>query len=214
LRRAALALDGRPSAARVLGTLRRPSARLFGALLVVALLAACASTDEQPTGEVKPLDCKEVEQRLKDDPTDVYAHYLLAHFLEDEQRYEQAIEEYGAAINLTERGTLTTPTLDLGKLHQRLGNLVAAERLYREVLGTFPADTRLFKQNPDYKDAALGLKPILEARGDAAGVEQLGASYVADFGGTKGGWDKGPPWMKKPGDGAPVASATPAAARS
>lgn len=179
---------------------------------MVALLAACGSTEEQPAEEPKPLDRSAVEQRLRDDPTDVYAHYLLAHFLEDEGRYDQAIEEYGAAINLTERGTLTTPTLDLGKLHQRLGHTEAAERLYREVLGTFPADTRLFKKNPDYKDAALGLKPILEARGDVAGVEQLGARYVTDFGGTKGGWDRGPPWIKA--DTAPVGSATPAAARS
>lgn len=181
---------------------RPPSASL---VLVLVVLAACGAPDHAPPPERPPATPEErlawAEERLAADPKDAGALYTQAGALEALGRIEAAIVAYGRCINAIPRGTLTTPVLDLAKLHHRLGNLDAAERFYRDVLGTFPADTKLYVRNPDYRESALGLAAVLQEvglPGAAREVEEVRRRFLQDFGGDEATWAKGAPWVKEP----------------
>jgi tetratricopeptide (TPR) repeat protein len=194
---------------------------------VVALalaLAGCGAPDHQPPPEKPPETAQErldwSLRQLEKDPKDAGALYTQAHALEELGRIDEAIVAYGRCINAIPRGTLTTPVLDLAKLHHRLGNLDVAERFYRDVLGTFPADTKLYVKNPDYRDSALGLAVVLKEAGlpgAARELDELRRRFLQDFGGDEATWAKGAAWVKEPvakaqrpkGDVAPIASPTP-----
>lgn len=173
--------------------------RAAGLALVLALVG-CAST-EPPPAELTPDErLASLKAKHAADPLDPWPLHELAVFHDEQGQVDWAIRRYGEAINKLPPRTWTTPMLRLGKLHQRLGNQEAAERCFKEVLATTTGDSRRYRSNPDFRDAALGLEAILEPRGEAE-AERLAAlreRFLGELGGTEDAWAKGPSWLPAP----------------
>ncbi|RMG14484.1 MAG: tetratricopeptide repeat protein [Planctomycetota bacterium] len=171
--------------------------RAIGLLGICALAGGgCASPPPPPPG---PPSEALLRARIKNDSLDPWPRYELARLYERQGRIPEALHEYGQAILLLPPRSATRPTLALGALHHRLGNLEAAARCYRDVLATIPSDTAFYRSNGDYRAAARGLKAILEAQGGAASALQaLHERYLDDFGGSAEEWERPPPWLGTP----------------
>lgn len=174
------------------------------AACVVALvlsLMGCGSPEEPPPAPTPDERLAELKARLNSDPLDPWRYYELAVFHDEQGQIDWAIRRYGEAINKLPPRAWTSPMLRLGKLHQRLGNDEAAARCFDEVLATTTGDSQRYRTNPDFRDAALGLKVILEARGDPAEAERLAAlreRFLGELGGTEEAWARRPGWLPPP----------------
>jgi tetratricopeptide (TPR) repeat protein len=194
---------GRPLAAGG----RRPLALVGCALAaLVGLASGCASSPPPP--EAPPSEA-ELRARIQENSLDPWPHHALARLHEERGEYEQAIQSYGRCINLLKPRSATRPVLDLGVLHHRLGSPTPAERCYGEVLATVASDPRSYRENDDYKVAALGMQRILTARGDEEALRALRGRFLDELGGNEGQWERGPLWLtplesppgRSPGDG-------------
>lgn len=169
------------------------------ALALVFVLSGCGSSEPPP--ELTPDErLAYLKARLNSDPLDPWRYYELAVFHDEQGQVDWAIRRYGEAINRLPPRAWTTPMLRLGKLHQRLGNEVAAERCFEEVLATTTGDSRLYVTNPDFRDAALGLKAIVERRGEpeAGRLAALHERFLGELGGTEEAWAARPSWVPAP----------------
>ena len=141
--------------------------------------------------------------RVAADNRDPWPHYELGLLYDELGDDETALAHYGRAINLLPPRSYTRPVLNLGKIHHRQGRSDAAERCYREVLDTFPERPSLFRENPDYREAALGVGSILTDQGeDDTQLEQLRTRYLGELGGTEAEWEAGPWWLPSGDDDA------------
>jgi len=172
--------------------MRRPPPLNFVLGPLVLSLAAC---EAPPEPDPPPRDEDSLQAEAQADTLDPWPHYHLARLYERRGSYDLAIGEYGAAINRLAPRSATRPVLDLGILHHRLGNPEPALRCYREVLATFPGDTRLLQTNPDFRHAALGAKALLTGPDDAARVEELHRRFVEELGGAEADWARGPTFL-------------------
>ena len=163
-----------------------------GALLLALALALVACAGDPPSAQgPTQTDEQRLQARVRDDSLDPWPHYELARLHEAQGLYPEAIREYGQCINLLPPRRHTRPVLDLGVLHQRLGNEAPARRCYREVLDTFPRDTRAFRRNQDYRVAARSLRLLVD-EGERA---ELRARFLSELGGREPDWELPPPWL-------------------
>ena len=196
---------GRPTG-RATASRRLLASSARGVLVLLLLVGAsrCASPRPAPTPTETPEEL--LRGQIRDDSLDPWPHYELAKLYERRGDSARAIQEYGMAINLLPPRSATRPVLDLGVLHHRMGSLAAARRCYEEVLETFPSDTREFRRNPDFRRAALGLKPILIAADAPRELERARERFLNELGGTEEEWERGPPWVTPPRRTAPALS--------
>lgn len=168
--------------------LRVAAAPLGAAAALLALVAGCATPPppEPPTDD-------ELRSQIENDSFDPNPPFELAHRYEARGWYEKAIALYGMAVNRLPPRSGTRPVLDLGILHHRLGNTAAAARCYDEVLATHPALTTRYRENPDYRRAALGRKLLLTD--DPLALASLEARFLDELGGTPEQWAAGAPWI-------------------
>jgi len=168
----------------------RATPPLLACLGGVALaLVACGGPPPAPAPA--QTDEQRLQGRVRDNSLDPWPHYELARLYESQGQYGEAIREYGQCINLLPPRRHTRPVLDLGVLHQRLGNAAPARRCYREVLDTFPRDTRAFRQNQDYRVAARSLRLLVDEREQG----ELRARFLGELGGREPDWELPPPWL-------------------
>lgn len=183
-------------------------ARLRPLLLVAAAAVAGCAQPEAPRsqgasrevdGGHYPLAARqdELERQVARDTLDPWPHYHLARLFEERGEFPRAIQEYGAAINRLPPRSYTTPMLRLGALQQRLGNGEAAARCFGEVLDTVTGDATKYRENPDFRLAARGLKTVLAAQEPPPQerLDALRARFLGELGGTQEQWDTPPPWL-------------------
>lgn len=179
-------------------------------LFVLAALTGCAQPNRGPLErpgaagqEPASLEVRIEEQRARaEGRQDPWPFYELALLYEEAGDAPKAIQAYGSAINRLEPRTWTSPMFRLGLLHHRAGNVDAAARCFREVVATIAGDSTKYRTNPDFQQAALGLKAIAEQQGQPV-PDALHERFVRDFGGTEAEWQAGPPWLKKADSPAP-----------
>lgn len=167
------------------------------ALALVFALVGCGSTEPPP--EPTPDErFAALKAKHAADPLDPWPLYELAVFHDEQGQVDWAIRRYGEAINELPPRAWTSPMLRLGKLHQRLGNEEPAERCFEEVLATTTGDSRRYTTNPDFRDAAVGLKAILEKRGETERLAALRERFLGELGGTEEAWAARPSWVLAP----------------
>lgn len=171
------------------------------ALALVLALVGCGSAEPAtaPLNEPTPVDRFEaLKAKHAADPLDPWPLYELAVYHDEQGQVDWAIRRYGEAINKLPPRGWTSPMLRLGKLHQRLGNEEAAARCFEEVLATTTGDSTRYRTNPDFRDAAVGLKTILEGRGEAERLAALHERFMGELGGTEEAWATRPSWAPAP----------------
>ena len=125
--------------------------------VLIGLLGSCASSPE-PTPT--PFTEGELRKQVEKNSLDPWPHYALALLHENRREYEDALREYGQAINLLPARKATRPVLKLGILHHRMNNYEPALRCYEEVLSTIASESETYLTNDDFKSAAVGAKVI------------------------------------------------------
>lgn len=176
--------------------------------LVVLAAVGCAQPErgglERPDKQGPPvtLEARIAEQRARaEGKQDPWPWYDLALLYEEAGDVPRAVQAYGNAINRLPPRTWTSPMLRLGLLHHRTGNVDAAARCYEEVLATVATEPAKYRTNPDYRQAALGLKALREAKGED--VAALRARFTGELGGAEEEWAAGPPWLQEPAPAEP-----------
>jgi hypothetical protein len=66
----------------------------------------------------------------------------------------------------------------------------AARRMFDEVLRTVPSEARLYRENPDYREAALGLKEVFAHEPDERAAERVRQRFLDELGGAEKDWPK------------------------
>lgn len=187
----------------------RPLAPLRALALAGAALAGLGCATPPPAG---PPSEEELLARAAADSRDPWPHLGLARLYARRGDATLAIEEYGEAISRLPPRTVTTPVLELGVLHDLLGNPDAALRCFREVLDTFPRDTRRYRTNPDYRLAARGARALLVVRGELSETAALRERFLGELGGTLAEWEAPLEWRAPANEEAEGAAGAPGAA--
>lgn len=190
---------------------RRRAARPLAALRALAVAAAALGLGCASPPPAAPPSEKELLARAAADSRDPWPHLALARLYAKRGDAALAIDEYGETISRLPARTVTTPVLELGVLHDLLGNPDAALRCFREVLDTFPADTRRFRSNPDYRLAARGARALLVARGELSEAATLRERFLGELGGTLAEWEAPLEWRAPAEEAEGASEAAPAA---
>lgn len=162
--------------------------RALVAVLALSLLAGCSS-DPETQPETPAQRRARCEKKLVDTgDKDPWAHQELGELDEAEGDLDKAVEEYGSAVALLPARHVTRPALSLGRVHLKRGRWEPARRMFDEVLQTVPSEPRLYKENPDYREAALGLKEVFAHEPDPRAEERARQRFLDDFGGAAKDW--------------------------
>lgn len=171
----------------------------FALACLVIAGTGCPTFHPKPERDERPIESyseRDLRMMAKADTLDPWPHFGLGVHAERKKNHDRAIFEYGECINRLPPRRYTRPMIALGILHHRLGSLRAARRCYLEVLETFPSKSTTFKKNPDYKSAALGLKPMHVAARETEALARLKKRFIDEFGGSEAEWKRGPVWIK------------------
>lgn len=156
-------------------------------VLVLALLAACSSPEPKPeTPAERRARCE--KQLVESGNKDPWAYYELGMLDEAEGELGKAVEDYGSSVALLPAQHYTRPALSLGRVHLKLGHDEPARRMFEEVLRTVPADAKLYRENPDYREAALGLKEVFSREKDPREAERVRRRFLEELGGSEKDW--------------------------
>jgi tetratricopeptide (TPR) repeat protein len=144
-------------------------------LVLLVALAACAS-DPAPA------------PRRDSGDKDPWAYFERGAADEAAGDLDKAVEEYGAAVALLPARRVTRPAVSLGRVHLKRARWEPARRMFEEVLNTVPDDIRRYKENPDYREAALGLKEVFAHISDPRAEERARARFLDEMGGSEKDW--------------------------
>ncbi len=157
--------------------------------LLVLLVALAACSEPAPKPESPAQRRTRCEKRLVESGNkDPWAYFELGELDEAENDLERAVEDYGAAVALLPPRRVTRPALSLGRVHLKRGRLEPARRMFEEVLQTVPDDSKRYKENPDFRAAALGLKEVFEKAPDPRAEERVRARFLDELGGAAKDW--------------------------
>ncbi len=162
--------------------------RLVPLVLAPLILAACSSAPEPvpETREQRRVRCEKALVASGD--KDPWAFFELGQIDEEEGELEKAVEDYGSAVALLPARSVTRPALSLARVHAKLGHWDPARRMYEEVLETVAVDARYYRENPDYRAAALGLKEVFEHRPDVPAASRVRERFLGELGGKASDW--------------------------
>ncbi|HZU96074.1 MAG TPA: hypothetical protein VFF73_05150 [Planctomycetota bacterium] len=156
-------------------------------LALIIFIAGCASPpDQKCTPDERRGYCEKVLGNTGN--KDPWAHYELGTLDEADGNVESAVLHYGAAVaNLPPR-RFTRPALRWGQALAKLHRPDAARRAFMEVVLTVAPDPGLYKTNPDYRAAALGLRDVFQQVPDSAEEQRVRARFLEEMGGREDEW--------------------------
>jgi len=157
--------------------------------LALVLVLGCSDPGPKPETPAERRTRCEKEIAASGD-RDWRPYFELGALDESEGDLDKAVDHYGAAVALLPPRRITRPALSLGRVHLKRNNLEAARRLFEEVLGTVPEDAALYRQNPDYREAALGLKEVFAHSPDPKAEERVRERFLDELGGSEREWPK------------------------
>jgi len=156
------------------------------------VLAGCASAPPPAPPETDAEARARLERSIQSGSDDPWTYYELGVLDEKGGDLEAAVDDYGAAVTRLPPRKVTRPALALGRVHLRRGNDAAARRMFEEVLATTPAEPRYLRENPDYREAALGLREVFTRAPDAALVRNVRERFLGELGGKPTEWPEEP----------------------
>lgn len=164
----------------------------LAALVLVLLLAVMAvggfvlrgvlSPDETPATAGR-LEVDRWEDAVRLNPTDVDAHLNLGFAYQQEERYEEALEQYEFVLGESPRDTAALYNTGVVLLAQ--GNDRAAETTWWDVLEVEPQHVLaakslgdLYAERREYRSLVEAVRPVVEANPSSADLQYLmGTAY-------------------------------------
>ncbi len=175
--------------------MRARSASFLASLAVISATSGCsfmwAPPDEVELSAV-PVDATGDEARLRDDmarnPKDLGARFALARQQEQKGLLEAASLNYGVVAESLMPHRYTRAWLCFARVELALDRDRSAEKALREVLSVVPDDETWYGLNPDYRDAAILLAPLLSRDERWDELEKLRARFIDQLGGELEDW--------------------------
>jgi tetratricopeptide (TPR) repeat protein len=163
--------------------------RYSALVLVLVLLLGCSSEEPEKRPESPEQKRSRLEKRLVDTgDKDPWAYLELGELDESEGDLEKAVQDYGASVALLPAQKYTRPAVSLGRVHLKRMKWEPARRMFEEVLRTVPSESKLYKENPDYREAALGLKEVFAHLPDERAAERTRQRFLDELGGAEKDW--------------------------
>jgi hypothetical protein len=159
-------------------------------LLAVLVVAGCESApSKEPPPEPTPEQrMAGIRDKMSDRPDDLSLRYALAREQEQKGLLEAAALNYGIVANELPPKRYTRAMLAFGRVELALGRDVSARRALEDVLAVPSENETSFTTNPDYREAAVRLAPLLLAAERWAEIEALHKRFVDELGGDEEEW--------------------------
>ncbi len=154
-------------------------------LLAVVVVAGCESA---PPPEPPREPIAEIREKMADHPDDLSLRYALAREQEQKGLLEAASLNYGIVANELPPKRYTRAMLAFGRVELALGRDVSARRAFEAVLAVPPENETSTTTNPDYREAAIRLAPLLLAAERWAEIEALHKRFMDELGGDEEEW--------------------------
>ena len=154
-------------------------------LLAVVVVAGCVSA---PPPEPPREPIAEIREKMADHPDDLSLRYALAREQEQKGLLEAASLNYGIVANELPPKRYTRAMLAFGRVELTLGRDVSARRAFEDVLAVPPENETSYTTNPDYREAAIRLAPLLLAAERWAEIEALHKRFMDELGGDEEEW--------------------------
>lgn len=169
------------------------------ALATFALASGCGSpeTREKPQVQYSIADpsrgsgeaaIAEIRDHLRENPQDASARFALATVFERERRLEEASAELALVVKSLPPRRYTSPSLALGRVEHALKRDIQARRAFEDVLATVPEDLSYYRDNDDYKEAAVLLAGILIRERAFDELGRVRRRYLFELGGDPHEW--------------------------
>jgi hypothetical protein len=165
---------------------------LLAALLGTTGCSIILADPDETAVHTSPSASSDDQERLRravtENPEDLRLRYALARQLEEKGLLEAASLNYGVVAHGLPVHRFTRPWLSYARVELALDRDRSATEALEEVLAVVPDDHAWYTLNPDYREAALLLAPLLVRDGRTEELHRLQARFTEQLGGDPEEW--------------------------